>query len=295
MPVGDTHMSLDPIVALRRTVVAVCVFASFIVCAGPASAGPLCSEMGFAGVNDDNPFDTGAGGGDGGDGVICRNFFPGGGDNAKFYFFDTAFGGFEHLLRVTVEEVLEPFGLAFFRNYLPAGTTFGPNFPNHVCVAYAQNGQCVEYSAVSNVNGLQPIDSTEFQPVRNSEYVGPITWLIAWSNPLVGTNPVPEIIHEIGENGDTDEIYDEILQGIFFSASLSPFDFDCDNPYYDTCPSESEFLSIKLPGDAVRASLSDNFTDVALVQVVPEPGTMTLLALGAGGLLLKRRRRRAGQ
>ena len=91
--------------------------------------------MGFAGVNDNNPFDTGDGEGAGGDGVICRNFSPG--DNAKFYFFDAAFGGFEHLLRVTVEEVLEPFGLAFFRNYLPAGTTFEPNFPNYVCVVYA--------------------------------------------------------------------------------------------------------------------------------------------------------------
>lgn len=289
-------MSVGPrIVALRRTIVAVCVFACLVAFAGPASAGPLCADMGFTGSNDDFPVDTGNGvGGTAGDGVVCRNFFPG--DNVSYYLYDTAFFGFEHLLRITVDTVLEPFGLAFFRNYLPAGTTFPPDFSNYTCVAYAVDGQCVEYRGVyaedEEEGEFAPIDGTEFQPEQGIEYSGLITWLISWAQP-VGTSPIPDILHEIGEGGDTDEIYDEILTGIYFSPVLGPDAFDCDAPYTAVC--FSEFSTSKAPGDPTRAGTSDNFTNVVVAQQVPEPGTLALLGLVAAGVLLKRRQRGSGQ
>lgn len=277
-------MTQGPFRMLRRTVLAACMFAGFLALSAPASAATLC-----AGGED---FIDDADG-------ICRNFFPG--DTAKFYLFD-AVAGFEHLLRITVADVLfgpededgGGFGLRFRANQLPAGSTF-PGFPDLTCVAYGPGGTCIEYEAIAE-DGT-PLEDTDNHPINGVDYVGPVTWLISWTQP-VGISPIPEIIHEIGEESPQDKIYDEILEGIFFSAELGPFDFDCDfadYPEVTPCGFDEggiEFFSVggKI-GDPTRAGLSNNFTSAAVVQTTPEPGTLALLGIGLTGYVVNRRRR----
>lgn len=271
-------MTQGPFRMLRRTVLAACMFAGFLAFAAPAAAAPLCS-----GADADNPIDFGDGEGSLGDGSICRNFIAGV-NNAAYYWFDFGTGS-SHLLRVTVDTVLQDFGLTFTRTLLDAGTVFAPFF-NYICVNYGPGDQCVEYSA-------------DDPPVEGEEFAGDVTWLIAWEE-IVGISPIPEIIHERtfnDQNGDA--LYDEILEGIFFSAELGPADFACDYADYQTCdegggegpPPDIDFL-LKTDGDPVRAATSNNFSKVAVVQTTPEPGTLALLGLGFGGFVLNRCRRR---
>lgn len=259
----------SPLAMLRRTFIALGAVACVCSFASPASAGPLC-------VGGETPFATDTGTG------VCRNFTPG--DNAKFFLFDAG-TPFEHVLRITVDEVLEGpepgesgFGLRFVRNLLPAGSSF-PGFPSWTCVPYGPGGMCVEYkTAPPNEHAVENVD-----------YTGDITWLVAWAQPI-GTDPVPEIVHEDGD--DADQIYDEILPGIFFSAELGPGDFSCDLPDFDTCGRFSDGELSKVYGDPVRVSTSDSFSSAAVVQQLPEPGALALLALGLGASVMKARRRR---
>ena len=264
----------------RRTVLVAGMLVGLFIYPTSSSAAPLCA--GGEDFIDD------------GDG-ICRNFFPG--DNAKFYLFD-AVAGFEHLLRITVEDVLfgpedeegetGGFGLRFRANSLSPDATFA-GFPDVDCVAYGPGGMCIEYEAITDDGA--PLEGTAGHPIEGTDYVGPVTWLIAWSQPI-GTFPVPDILHEIGEESPQDDIYDEILEGVFFDPELGPFDFACDNPYYDECSFLTEFAALKVPGDPVRAARSDNFTKAILVQQrVPEPATLALFGLGLTGYVLNRRRR----
>jgi hypothetical protein len=160
------------------------------------------------------------------DDAICRSFDEGFNENVNFFFFDQN-TGFEHLLRITVDEVLRPFDITVQVNRLPADHEF-PGFPGFNCVPYADpglGGPCIEYEI------LDP-------PVEGLDYTGDVTWLIAWEQPI-GIDPIPEIIHERTFNDpngpDDTEIYDELLQGIFFSADLGPRDFNCRLPGVVVC------------------------------------------------------------
>ena len=218
------------IVVLRRTLLAAAMLAAFLGCANPASAALLCTVP--EGVTQE-------------DGSICRNFLPG--ESSKYYWFDIG-TGFDHLLRVTVDTVLPGpetsevgFGLRFLPVYHPAGYTY-PGFPDFPCLAYAPpdptsteptEPTCVEYQAIDDEG--QPIDDDDppddFQPFEGLtfDYLGDVTWLIAWSYPTAAS-PIPQIIHERGEF-DLDEVYDEALtEGFYFNQFQGPSDFACDNP-----------------------------------------------------------------
>ena len=185
--------------------------------------------------------------------------------------------GAEHLLRITIDSVLQSFGLRVRRDLIVPGPI--PGFPDYTCVAYGLSGQCVDYTA------LDP-------PALGTEYLGPVTWLIAWEQPI-GTSPIPEIFHD---ETPVDGTYDELLEGIFFSPTLGPRDFNCDNPYYATCGGFGGPSAALKVGDPVRAALSDNFSRVIVgQQTVPEPGTLALLGLTLGGFALNARRRRSGR
>jgi hypothetical protein len=260
---------------LRRTLIAGCLLVAVLGYAVPATAAPLCS-----GLDANIPIDFGDGEGSLGDGSICRNFIAGE-NNAAFYLFD--FGsGFDHLLRVTVDTVLQDFGLTFTREFLDPATIFEP-FSSFQCVAYGREGQCVEYSA-------------DLPPIEGEEFDGDVTWLVAWEQP-VGTSPIPEILHERTFNDQNgDDLYDEILEGIFFSATLGPSDFACDSPYTTQCESTEISLTKEGgPGDPARGATSDNFSKIVVAQDVPEPGTLALLGLGLSGLVLGRRNRPGGK
>lgn len=268
---------------LRRGLLAVCAMVALLAFAKPADAGTLCPAEDF--LDDANG--------------ICRNFYPG--DEGKFFMFDSV-PLFEHLVRITVAEVFEPFGIRLLPTYLAPGQI--PGFPAYNCVAYAVGGQCVKYTTVD------PTDHTVEQHPDDDDYEPLITWLIAWSQP-VGTDPIPEIFHEFGD--DPDSIFDEIMEGIFFDGELGPFDFACDEPdfygnddddddypedYFEEGfePTQCDFYPSdrKLPGDPVRVAVTDSFSGAMMGQVaVPEPALGSLLALmaTAGAVRLRRGRR----
>ena len=210
---------------------------------------------------------------------ICRDFSIGT-DVARYYWFDTDVAGFDHLLRITISNVYEEFGLRFDRLFRPAGDDFG--LPDYTCVAYGPGEQCIEYRT-------PPADTINGTP-DGAWYDGPITWTIAWSQPI-GTSPIPEIVHAEG-----DSLIFEILENdIFFSAELGPSDFAFDNPCFPATECVfTEFAALKTDGDPVRAALSDNFSGSGVVQAnAPEPGTVALLGLGLSAYLANVRRRRA--
>jgi hypothetical protein len=213
--------------------------------------------MGF--VND--PFDPAVGG----DGTICRDFLAGV-NNAAFYFFD--FGSpFEHLLRITVDAVVESFGLIIDRIFQPAGTNFG--VPGFTCLAYGQGGQCVEYQSQNN-------------PVQGVDYTGEVHWLISWTPPIGTING--EIVHAPG----TSNLFGVLTEDKFFSDVLGPREWDCDAPRTSGCGS----IDLLKVGDPTRAASSNNFSSVAVVEPIPEPATLALLGLAATGFALNRRRNR---
>jgi hypothetical protein len=219
--------------------------------------------MGF--VND--PFDPAVGG----DGVICRDFLAGV-NNAAFYFFD--FGSsVEHLLRVTVETVVQSFGLVIERLFQPAGTNFG--IAGYACLAYGQGGQCVQYQT----------QNTMGDPVQGVDYTGDVHWLVSWTPPIGTING--EIIHAPG----TSNVFGILTENKFFNDSLGPQDFDCDLAFTTTCGEGPVDLLLKAAGDPTRAASSNNFSSVVVVEPIPEPATLALLGLAASGFALNRRRR----
>jgi len=259
----------------HRGLLAAAVVTCFFAFATPATAGPLCVTEGVQGGTD-----------------VCRDF--GVGDNAKYYLFDAG-SGFDHLLRITVNEVLVPFGLRIVRELTPPGPING--FPDYNCVAYGPGNLCVEYKTRDVANA-----ALEAHPVDEVDYNGPIIWLASWILPI-GTNPIPEIFHDVGVD---DGIYDELLTGIDFSAEQGPYDFNCDEPdnvdganeCSEEPPPPPDFTevigSFAKVGDPVRVSMSDSFSAVTVGQLaVPEPASMAFLAMiGAGWAVRSRRRNR---
>lgn len=269
---------------MRRGLLALCTVLCLFAFAAPASAGPLC-------MSGSEPADDWVDDEDG----ICRNFFAGGGDNAKYFLFDEG-TGFEHLLRITVNTVLQDFGLRVLRNFVDPGPI--PGFPDYNCVAYGFGNMCVEYTTV------HPDDpGLEYHPELGVDYLGPVVWLVAWEQ-VVGIDPIPEIFHDEGSDPEED-VYDEILTGLFFDATLGPDDFQCDDPDFvnpegpsfpNVCEGgidlESEY-SYKAYGDPVRGSLSNSFSRVQVGQLAaPEPATTALFAMIGAGFAVRLRRRR---
>ncbi len=238
----------------------------FLAFATPASAGPLC-------VVENSTADI--------TGSACRNFAAGD-DVARFFLFDAG-SGFDHLLRITIDEVLVPFGLRIVRNLVTPGPI--PGFPAYNCVPYGPAGMCVEYLT------RDVVDPTLESHPDEAEYNGPIIWLASWLLPI-GTDPIPEIFHDLGTDDGT---YDEIMDGIAFSAELGPYDFTCDEP--DQMEGINECEPIRLAaaklGDPVRVALSDSFSAAQVGQLAaPEPATMALFALVGAGVAVRQRRRR---
>ena len=255
-----------------------CALVAVLAFAAPTSAGPLCVQDDFGG-------DAATAG--------CRNFTPT--ENAKFFVFDGG-TGFDHLVRITVNTVLQDFGLRLVRTLVDPGSI--PGFPDYNCVPYGLNGMCVEYTTEHPLN-----PGEEYHPVEGVDYEGPIVWLVSWLQPI-GIDPIPEIFHEFGT--DDDHIYDEIMDGIFFSPDLGPEDFDCDesdsfegaptecqeHDYYDDVCVECYISSFKSNGDPVRVSSSDTFSSAQVGQAVPEPATAALFAILGAGYAVRLRRRR---
>lgn len=263
----------------RRFVLTFGILVGALAFPDTASAGPLCPDLELV------PNTAGS---------ICRNF-EAGTDVTRFYWFDTADPEsepdndlYDHLLRITIRQVVDPFGLRFNRLFRPAGDDFGVD--GYECVAYGPGGTCIEYRTPT---ALEPNGTPD-----PSWYNGPIIWTVAWSQPI-GTSPTPEIVHAEGDSLDF-----ELLPGIYFSAEHGPADVATDYCFFpgvEGCPTTSrevgieEFYAFKdSNSDPVRAALSDNFSGAGVVQaVVPEPGTMALMGLGAGAYLASLRRRRA--
>lgn len=257
---------------IQRTLLALGVMGALLAFAPSASAGPLCDELatefGFDfGETPDDPVDEG-------DGIVCRNFTST--NNAAYYLFDV--GGFEHLLRITVEAVVESFGLAFERIFHPDDFDFG--VPGYTCLAYGPEGQCVEYQSLNNPE--QGFDG---------DYFGDVTWLISWT-PSIGTEN-GEIVHAPGDSND----FAILTEDRFFDPVRGPRSYDCDNPYTQNC--DEVVIGVDLlsafkeggPGDPTRAASSNNFSSAGVVEPLPEPGTLALLGLAATGFVLNRRRR----
>ncbi len=250
----------------RRGLLAVCAVVCFLAFAKPASAGPLCVvQNAVADLS----------------GSACRNFAAG--DNvARYYLFDAG-TGFDHLLRITIDEVLVPFGLRIVRSLVAPGPISG--FPEYNCVPYGPAGMCVEYLT------RDVVDPTLESHPDEAEYNGPIIWLASWIQ-QIGTDPIPEIFHDLGADDGT---YDEIMFGLAFSAELGPYDFDCDEPDQfegiNECDPVIEFAARKI-GDPVRVALSDSFSRAQVGQLAaPEPTTAALFALVGAGLAVRKRRR----
>ena len=251
---------------VRRGLLAAFAVICLLGFAAPASAGPTCTV--------DNPIAVGGA-------AACRNFS--GADNSKYFLFDAG-TGFDHLVRITVNTVLENFGLGLVRKLIAPGPI--PGFPEYNCVPYGPGGQCVEYTTVHPQNLVE-----EYHPQEGVDYLGPIIWLVSWIQPI-GTNPIPEIFHEFGDDNDPE--YDEIMQGIFFSADLGPYDFNCDEPNSsEGAPTQCDFydFSYSSYGDPVRVSMSDSFSSARVGIQAPEPTTLALFALFGASYAVRLRRR----
>lgn len=263
----------------RRGLFAGCALLCVFAFAAPASAGPLC-------VEGDNSPSSGAT-------EVCRNFTTDPGGNARYFLFD-ANTGFDHLVRITVREVLQDFGLRLVRNLIPPGPI--PGFPDYNCVPYGLAGMCVDYQT-EDANPTTP-----YHPEEGVDYDGPVIWLVSWLQPI-GINPIPEIFHD----ADGDGVYEERMQGIDFDPTLGPRDFNCDEPDNvdgaQPCESPDDYppppvcevcyLSPFKDGDPVRVSTSETFSGVRVgQQSVPEPATATLFALLGAAYAARMRRRR---
>jgi len=134
-------------------------------------------------------------------------------------------------------------------------------FSGSGCVADLSNGDCVEYTV---------------KPEGTGHYMPPIRITVAW---LLDTNsiaPSPLLIQAEGNDPFSSELRDQM----YFPNSTDGIHF-CQDRDDGECDGD--------PGDS---GTTDSFSRFAILNPVPEPGTLLLVGSGVAGAFWRRRRLR---
>jgi hypothetical protein len=132
-------------------------------------------------------------------------------------------------------------------------------FTGSGCLGYLSDGDCVEYTV---------------KPEGTGQYMPPIRITVAW---LLDTNsiaPSPLLIQAEGNDPFSSELRDQT----YFPDSTDGIHFCQDGDDGECDPGES--------------GTTDNFSRFAILNPVPEPGTLLLVGSGVAGAFWRRRRQR---
>jgi hypothetical protein len=132
-------------------------------------------------------------------------------------------------------------------------------FSGSDCLGYVELGNCIEYKILPS----HPI---------NTSYTATLTF--AWVLDTNAFAPMPLLIRA---EGDYPGPYQSALDNQLYYPDAVPGIHFCDNP--DTCKDD--------PGES---GTTDNFSRFAVLNPVPEPGTLLLVGSGVAGAFWRRRR-----